>query len=125
MALVMRPTIHTTAHLLRPVLCGTKQIPPASVRAISYSARRFLQAGSSSHASTALKVEVKEREVDAGPSIVGEEGKGVEGPHYQGAQNTLLDSSQPIERLGHVQIDAGVWPRPLMSQIRFQWRRMF
>lgn len=53
-------------------------------RAFSSAPTPRVQAGSVSKASTALKESVKHREEEGDVRVVGDEGKGVEGPHYHG-----------------------------------------
>lgn len=82
---LFRPT------LLRPILTTSKLSTSCIRRPISVSTRLLLEAGKPQHASTALKVDVREREEMSGASVrvVGEEVKGSEGPHYQGEYLSL------------------------------------
>jgi hypothetical protein len=82
MSLVLRPMLVRPTVLARPLIC-TSLLHPSS-RAFSISARAAIQAAKPHQASTALKTEVREREVAADKKIVGSEGKGAEGLHYQG-----------------------------------------
>jgi hypothetical protein len=75
--MLVRPSV-----LARPLVCSSLLHP--SSRAFSISARAAIQAAKPHQASTALKTEVREREVAADKKIVGSEGKGAEGLHYQG-----------------------------------------
>ncbi|GFZ43938.1 Alternative oxidase, mitochondrial, partial [Saitozyma sp. JCM 24511] len=81
MSLVLRPMLVRPAVLARPLVCSSLLHP--SSRAFSISARAAIQAARPHQASTALKTEVREREVAADKKIVGSEGKGAEGLHYQ------------------------------------------
>ena len=78
MSLFMKPTIviRPSGHLLRPV----------PRRSFSIATRCSLEAGKPHRASTALKTNVRESEEQSPVSVqvVGDEGKGAEGPHYQG-----------------------------------------
>lgn len=87
MSLIVRPALGAARPgvLCRPFACSASHLGlSASRRGFSYSAPARLQPGSSSKASTALRADVKDREVKSDPKIVGDEGKLAEGPHYQG-----------------------------------------
>lgn len=80
---------------LRPQVLSSLARPglyAASARSFSSSSRALIQPDRAAHASTALKTGVREREInnDLAKDVVGEEGKGVEGPHYQGAFASLI-----------------------------------
>ncbi|WVW83874.1 hypothetical protein I302_105896 [Kwoniella bestiolae CBS 10118] len=93
-------TLRTSATLARstlrsrPILCGchSASYPIASgSRSFSISTRRTLQSDEPRHSSLALRPEVKKREEQSPGKIVGGEGKGVEGPHYQDQSTIASD----------------------------------
>lgn len=62
-----------------------------STRNFSIFTKARIQSDSKSQSSLSLQPRVREAEKSQGP-VVGSEGKGVEGPHYQGRTNPLYMS---------------------------------
>ena len=65
-----------------------------------------VQAGKPSSASTALKENVKHREEERHVPVVGDEGMGVEGPHYQGNATVHSARSRSGKTPGDQQADS-------------------
>lgn len=85
-ALLARPLLHSTyitaSGSTHPWI-ASRHRAAAQQRAFGATSGRQVQAGRPSGASTALKENVKHREEEQHVPVVGGEGKGVEGPHYQ------------------------------------------
>ncbi|WVQ82342.1 alternative oxidase, mitochondrial [Cryptococcus sp. DSM 104549] len=73
--------------LARPMAASL--LRPASARAFSLSARARMQTGNTAKASLSLQTGVREKEEKTKGPVVGSEGKGVEGPHYQDQNQQL------------------------------------
>ncbi|WRT66350.1 alternative oxidase, mitochondrial [Kwoniella shivajii] len=95
-------TLMRSTHLCRPILLQAQLLHhpigiASSSRSFSVSARRSIQKDEPRQASLALQSDVREKEEHSKNKIVGGEGKGVEGPHYQDqvplATDTLADES--------------------------------
>ena len=74
--------------LRQPFVCTSLLRPTvySATRSFASSSRVYIHADNTSHASTALKPGVREREAQngQGAKVVGDEVKGAEGPHYKG-----------------------------------------
>ncbi|KAK6910126.1 hypothetical protein I203_104157 [Kwoniella mangroviensis CBS 8507] len=87
-------TLARSTLLSKPLLCGCYSAyhPIASgSRSFSISARRAIRSDEPKKSSLALRPEIKQREERAEGKIVGGEGKGVEGPHYQDQSTVASD----------------------------------
>lgn len=89
--LLARPLLHSTyitaSGSAHPWI-ASRNCAAAQQRAFGATSGRQVQAGRPSGASTALKENVKHREEEQHVPVVGGEGKGVEGPHYQGESSS-------------------------------------
>lgn len=87
----LRATLVTASGRAQPLLLSRfrsrhnhQAVPSSSSRAFSSAPTSYVQVGRTNNASTALKESVKHREEERDVGVVGDEGKGAEGPHYQG-----------------------------------------
>jgi hypothetical protein len=87
----LRATLITASGSAHPTLLSRSRsrhrhhaASSCSSRAFGSASTSYVQAGRTNNASTALKESVKHREEERDVGVVGDEGKGAEGPHYQG-----------------------------------------